>query len=123
MDLLEENSELSLFDYDWRIYSVNSNHPPQYISPDAAVSQSLINEGCMIEGDIHKSVLFQGVTVGNGTVIRESVVMPGAVVGKNVLIEKAIVPPDINIPDGTVIRSLDGKIVLVTEDMLELLAN
>ncbi|WP_080849108.1 glucose-1-phosphate adenylyltransferase [Cytobacillus gottheilii] len=123
MDLLEENSELNLFDYDWRIYSVNSNHPPQYISPDAAVSQSLINEGCVIEGDIHKSVLFQGVSVGNGTIIKESVVMPGAIVGRNVLIEKAIVPPDIVIPDGAVIRSLDGKIVLVTEDMLELLAN
>jgi glucose-1-phosphate adenylyltransferase len=35
------------------------------------------------------------------------------------LIEKAIVPGEVKIPDGTVIRSLDDEIVLVTEEMLD----
>ena len=52
MDLLDENCELDLFDHDWRIYSVNPNQPPQYISPDAEVTESLVNEGCTIEGEI-----------------------------------------------------------------------
>ena len=98
MDLLEEQCELNLFDYDWRIYSVNPNHPPQYISPNAEVKQSLINEGCTIEGDVSKSVLFQGVTIGSGSFISESVVMPNAIIGRNVLIERAIVPSNTNIP-------------------------
>ena len=60
MDLLDENCELDLFDYNWRIYSVNPNQPPQYISPEAEVKESLVNEGCTIEGFVNKSVLFQG---------------------------------------------------------------
>lgn len=118
MDLLKEECELNLFDHDWRIYSVNPNRPPQYISPDALVQESLVNEGCTIEGNIEKSVLFQGVNVGKDSKIKESVIMPDATIGQNCFIEKAIVPCDVNVPDGTVIRSLDDEIILVTKEML-----
>lgn len=121
MDLLEEDCELDLFDHGWRIYSVNPNRPPQYISPDAKVMESLINEGCTIEGEIEKSVLFQGVTVGKDATVKESVIMPDATIGSNCFIEKAIVPCDVKIPDGTVIRSFDDEIILVTEEMLKAL--
>jgi glucose-1-phosphate adenylyltransferase len=118
MDLLNENCDLDLFDQGWKIYTVNPNQPPQYISPDANIKESLINEGCTIEGEIEKSVLFQSVTIEKGSKIIESVIMPDASVGKNCFIEKAIVPCDVTIPDGTVIRSLDGEIILVTEEMI-----
>ncbi|MCM3729761.1 glucose-1-phosphate adenylyltransferase [Neobacillus cucumis] len=118
MDLLGDDCDLDLFDNDWRIYSVNPNQPPQYISSDAIVRESLINEGCTIEGKIDKSVLFQGVTIGKNSIIKESVIMPDAEIGENCLIEKAIVPGEVKIPDGTVIRSFDDEIILVTEEML-----
>nr|WP_263325330.1 glucose-1-phosphate adenylyltransferase [Neobacillus sp. Marseille-Q6967] len=118
MDLLNDQCDLDLFDHDWRIYSVNPNRPPQYISPEAVIKESLINEGCTIEGEIDKSVLFQGVSVGKGSLIKESVIMSDAEIGQNVKIEKAIVPCDIKIPDGTVIRSLDDEIILVTKEMI-----
>ncbi|MCM3093525.1 MULTISPECIES: glucose-1-phosphate adenylyltransferase [unclassified Cytobacillus] len=121
MDLLDDECELNLFDHDWRIYSVNPNHPPQYISTQAEVAESLINEGCTVEGEVEKSVLFQGVLVGKNTVIRESVIMPDAVIGENVYIEKAIVPSGMNIPDGIVITASeeDEEIILITEEMIE----
>ncbi|MEH7124206.1 glucose-1-phosphate adenylyltransferase [Bacillus sp. JJ1773] len=121
MDLLDETCELNLFDYNWRIYSVNPNHPPQYISTEAKITGSLINEGCTIEGNIDKSVLFQGVTVGQGSFIREAVVMPNAKIGKNVMIEKAIIPSNIHIPDGMMISGSmeNDEIVLVSEEMLQ----
>jgi glucose-1-phosphate adenylyltransferase len=118
MDLLEDECKLDLFDKNWKIYSVNPNQPPQYIYPEATVRESLINEGCTIEGVVEKSVLFQGVRVGKGSLIKDSVIMSGAKVGKNVRIEKAIVPCDITIPDDTVIRSLDDEIILVTNEMI-----
>jgi glucose-1-phosphate adenylyltransferase len=118
MDLLEDECKLDLFEKNWKIYSVNPNQPPQYIFPEATVRESLINEGCIIEGVIEKSVLFQGVRVGKGSLIKDSVIMSGAKVGKNVRIEKAIVPCDLTIPDDTVICSLDDEIILVTNEMV-----
>jgi glucose-1-phosphate adenylyltransferase len=121
MDLLDENCELNLFDNTWRIYSVNPNQPPQYLAPSAEVFDSLINEGCTIEGEIERSVLFQGVKVEKGAIVRESVIMPDAVIGKNAYIEKAIVPEDVHIPDGAVICGdpISNEIILVTEEVIE----
>ncbi len=120
MDLLEENCELNLFDHDWRIYSVNPNQPPQYIGRDAVVEESLINEGCVVEGDVEKSVLFQGAYVGRNSKVYQSVIMPDAVVGENVYIERAIVSSSVKVPDGARIYPDDASsdVLLVTEDYL-----
>lgn len=120
MDLLDDNSDLNISDYKWRIHTVNPNHPPQYISSDARVKESMVNEGCMISGDLEKSIVFQGVTVGQGTIIRSSVIMPDAKIGNNVYIEKAIVPSNVQIPDGMVIKPKEDsdEVVLVTEEMV-----
>lgn len=119
MDLLKEDCELDLFDDKWKVYSVNPNRPPQYISPDAIIKESVINEGCTVDGEIDHSVLFHGVSIGKDSVVKDSVVMPNVMIGTGCFIEKAIVPCDLTIPDGTVIRSFDNEIILVTKEMLD----
>ncbi|MFF3023266.1 glucose-1-phosphate adenylyltransferase [Gottfriedia sp. NPDC057948] len=118
MDLLNEDSELNIYDRDWRIYSVNPNQPPQYIAPTAIVEDSLINEGCVVEGYISHSVLFQGVTIGEGSMIKDSVVMPGCVIGKDVRIESAVVAPGMVIPDGSLLGPEKDyeEVILVTSE-------
>jgi glucose-1-phosphate adenylyltransferase len=120
MDLLEDSNELNLFDQDWRIYSVNPNQPPQFISQEAKLTDSLVNEGCVIKGNVSRTVVFQGVSIETDAVVKESVIMPDAVIGKGCFIEKAIVSSGIKIPDGSVIRpKIDGEILLVSEETLE----
>ncbi|OEH93154.1 glucose-1-phosphate adenylyltransferase [Bacillus solimangrovi] len=118
MDLLDEEPELQLKDYQWKIYSVNPNQPPQYIAPDADVKESLVNEGCFVQGTIEHSVLFPGVTVGEGSVVKDTIIMPGAEIGRNCRVEKAIVADGMKVKDGTIIAPEQGKdqIVLVAEE-------
>jgi glucose-1-phosphate adenylyltransferase len=124
MDLLREDCELNLFDHSWRIYSVNPNHPPQYISEEAEVERSLINEGCVVEGIIKHSVIFQGVTVEKGAIVEQSVVMPGARVGQNAFIKNAIVPSNVHVPSDLTILPEDGEeVILVTEERINRLIN
>ncbi len=119
MDLLEEEPELILNDYNWRIYSVNPNQPPQYIAPTATVQRSMVNEGCMVYGTVDHSILFPGVHIGEGTVIKDSVIMPGAVIGKNCRIEKAIVASDMVIEDGRKISpKLAEEVALIAEEKI-----
>lgn len=120
MDLLDDECEMDLFDYSWRIYSVNPNEPPQFISSEAVVTESLINEGSIIEGDVERSVVSQGVKIKTGAVVRESVIMQDAIIGKNAYIERAIVPNNAIIPDGAIIRGTDDPegIILVSEEIL-----
>jgi glucose-1-phosphate adenylyltransferase len=123
MDLLSVDSQLNLFENSWRIYSVNPNQPPQYIAPAAEVVESLINEGCIVEGNIYHSVLFQGSQVGQHSVIKKSVVMMDAKIGADVYIENAIIPPEMHVPDGTIIRADSEKdeVILVTNELLSAL--
>lgn len=91
MDLLEENPSFDLFDPGWKTYAGNANHPPQYISPEAKVRGSLVNEGCQIYGEVTHSVIAYGVQVGRGAVVKDAVIMPGAVIGENARVERAII--------------------------------
>ena len=91
MDLLKKDNELELYDEEWKIYSSNQVRPAQYIGREAQVKSSLIVEGCIVNGVVENSVLFQGVTVGKNTIIRDSIIMPDAQIGDNVIIDKAII--------------------------------
>lgn len=115
MDLLNKKSELNLFDYKWPIYSVNENHPPQYLAPTSSIHNSLVNEGCDIYGGIDHSVISQGVYIGEKSFIKDSVIMPDVYIGENVVLEKAIVPSGMQISDGTIIKSTDDDVLLVSK--------
>jgi glucose-1-phosphate adenylyltransferase len=119
MDLLKDETDFDLYDRKWRIYSVNPNQPPQYIAPTAQVEESLINEGCIVEGTVKHSVLFQGVTVEEGSMIQDSVIMPNARIGKHAVIERAIVAEGMVVEDHAVIRpakNKDGVILFANEE-------
>jgi glucose-1-phosphate adenylyltransferase len=119
MDLLKEETQLDLYDRNWRIYSVNPNQPPQYIAPTAQVEESLINEGCIVEGTVKHSVVFQGVTVEEGSQIQDSVIMPNAHIGRNAVIERAIIAEGMVVADDAIIRpekNKDGVILVANED-------
>ncbi|MEC1600176.1 MULTISPECIES: glucose-1-phosphate adenylyltransferase [Bacillus] len=121
MDLLKDQSELRLFERNWKIYSVNPNQPPQFISPEAQVHDSLVNEGCVVYGNVSHSVLFQGVTVGKHATVKRSVIMPDVTIGEHVVIENAIVPKGLVLPDGAVIKSEKDiqEVLLVSEEFVE----
>lgn len=108
MDLLKEDNELNLHDEEWKIYSVNPVRPAQYIGENAKISNSLVVEGCVVNGQIDNSILFQGVQIGKNTIIKDSVIMNDAKIGDNVIIEKAIVG------SGAIVRK-DCKISLGDE--------
>ena len=116
MDMLEEPTVFELEDPNWQIYAGNANHPPQYISEEADVTQSLVNEGCMVSGKVVHSVLSYNVQVGSGSIIKDSVIMPNVKIGKNVTIEKAIIGSDTVIEDGAVIGAHKTGITLIGEN-------
>ncbi|MDF2926073.1 MAG: glucose-phosphate adenylyltransferase [Paenibacillaceae bacterium] len=109
MDLLEEEPGLNLNDRSWRIYSLNPNQPAQYIAPSASVKSSILNEGCSVMGTVEHSVLFYGVRVGEGSVIRDSVIMPGAKIGKNCVVNRAIIGESTMLADGSVVGDPESK--------------
>ena len=100
MDVLDPNVPLDLLDDSWKIYSRNPVMPPHYAGPQSRIENSMIAEGCEINGMIDFSVLFAGVTVEEGAIVRDSIVMPNSVIKKGAVIEYAIVGEDCVIGEG-----------------------
>ena len=91
MDLLEEKPELDLRDGFFRIYSRNSARPPQFIGENAVIEDSMISEGCTVDGTVRHSVLSGGTVVGKGAVIEDSVIMSDVVIEPGAKVYYAIV--------------------------------
>ncbi len=95
MDLLNPNVALDVWDSRWRVYSRSPGLPPHRVLGNAVVENSMITEGCLVEGHIDFSVLFAGVKVGKGAVVRDSIIMPGAVIEEGAEVHYSIVAEDV----------------------------
>ena len=65
------------------IYTKVRDSAPCKIASTATVANSLIADGCVIEGEVRNSILFRGVKVAKGAKITNSIVFQGSVIGKN----------------------------------------
>jgi glucose-1-phosphate adenylyltransferase len=116
MDLLNVQPSLKLNEYNWRIYSVHECQSPQFISPQAHVTDSLVNEGCVIYGEVSKSILFHQVGVGCHSQLDQCVVMPNVKIGQNVKLKKVILAEGVSIPDYTEIESPANEIIVIDKE-------
>ena len=120
MDLLSDDNGLDIHDNKWRIYTVNSMWPPQYIGPQASINNALLNEGCTVFGEISNCVLFQGVYVGQNSKITNSVILPNTKIGNNVVIDKTIIGSNVIIRRNSYIGN--GRDIIVIENGREIKA-
>ncbi|MBQ4267908.1 MAG: glucose-1-phosphate adenylyltransferase [Clostridia bacterium] len=100
LDLLNPKVDLDLSDDSWKIYSRNPVAPPHFISKKAAVENSMIGEGCIIDGDVDYSILFSNVTVEEGAKVRYSIIMPGTTIKSGAVVEYSIVAENAVIDEG-----------------------
>lgn len=103
LDLLNPKLDLKLDSSDWKIYSRTGWLPPQYISENAEVENSLISDGCMVNGKLDYSVLFEDVTIEEGATVEYSLIMPGAVVKKGAHVQYAIVAENVKVGEGAIV--------------------
>jgi glucose-1-phosphate adenylyltransferase len=94
MDCLNPNVPLDLYDHNWKIYSRTPIMPPHYTGMSCKIENSMIAEGCIIDGEVDFSVLFAGVKVEDGAMVRDSIIMPNTIIKKGAVIEYAIVGED-----------------------------
>ena len=111
MEVLDpENSGIDLFNDDWKIYSRNAGMTGHKIGPNARIENSMITDGCRIDGDVSHSILYSGVKVAPGAVVKDAVVMGGSVIKEGAVVEHCIVAENAVIGENVVIGVVkDGE--------------
>ena len=106
MKLLDSEVREELFEtQDRPVFTKVRNSAPTSYSSDAKVSNSIVADGCVIEGEVENCVIFRGVKVGKGTVVRNSILLQDTYVGENVTLNCVITDKNTVIRDG---RNLSG---------------
>ena len=115
MDLLDDK-ELDLYNIkkDWKIYSEDTLGKPQLIGAKASVKNSLVTQGCVVNGEVEGSVLFSNVNVGEGAKVIDSVLMPGVLIEEGAVVKKAIIDEGVVIKAGTVVNEEAEEVTLVS---------
>lgn len=105
MALLEPENARKLFVPKRSIYTKVSNNAPVKYDLDSKVSNSLIADGCIIEGEVENSVLFRGVKVGKGAKVKNCILMQGTVVGDNAELSYLITDKNVSICENHILTS------------------
>jgi glucose-1-phosphate adenylyltransferase len=115
MDLLQKDNGFKLDNSNWPMYSRARRAKPSAVKQrvQTKTEDCLVNETCLLEGSLQRSVIFGGVEIGKLSRIHQSVVMPGVRIGRGVLIENAIIGEGAVIKDGAVIKGSADNIVVV----------
>ena len=113
MDLLDKNNLLDLNDPTWKIYTEDVTSLPHYVGPNASINGGFINQGCIIEGQVNKSILFHGVRIGPGAIVSDSVLMPGVTVEAGAVVNRVLAADGVTIGANAVVGNKNGDIQLI----------
>lgn len=116
MDLLCEDNTLNLYDRNWRIYTKNRHLPPHYIAPDSKILNTMINEGCVVEGIVENSVLFNEVHIHAKAKVGNSVLLSGTVIEEGAEVYNAVIMENVTIKAHTKIGKKHSKNVYLVSD-------
>jgi len=105
MNLLNFEIREELFGSDRKIYTKVKDSVPTVYKKGAKVKNSLLADGCVIDGTVENSILFRNVKIEAGAVVKNSIVMENGCVGKDSSLQYAITDKDVQISEG---RNISG---------------
>jgi glucose-1-phosphate adenylyltransferase len=137
IDLTATDPELNLYDTDWPIWTYQEQLPPakfvhNHEDRRGMAIESMVSGGCIISGQLERSLLFSNCRVHSWSKVAWSVLLPSVEIGRHARVSYAVIDRGCSIPEGMVIgedpeldaqrfhRSESG-IVLVTQPMLDAL--
>lgn len=82
MDLLDKKVRGEVFG-ERDVYTKVNDSAPAKFADTASVKNSLISDGCVIEGTVENCVLFRGVKIGKGTTVKNCILMTDNIIGEN----------------------------------------
>jgi len=97
MNLLNPENMQNMFLNSTPIYTKVKDSGPAKYETGSSVKNSLIADGCVIEGEVVNSVLFRGVKVGKGAVVKNCILMQNTIVGDDAELHAVITDKNVKI--------------------------
>lgn len=113
IEFLQPSIWKNFFQKDQPIFTKVMDEPPTLYAKDASIQNSMIANGCQIDGKIENSIIARGVKIGKNVVIKNSIILQKCVIEDDCILENVILDKDVMIESGRKIRvSLDSPRIL-----------
>lgn len=103
MDLIAERPAFNLFNRSWPVYTSSGQLSPARFNAGGIAGESIISAGCLIRGQVTRSVLSPGVVVDPGAVVQGSVLHDNVKVGRGAVVRGAVLDKNVEVPPGATI--------------------
>ncbi|MFE6287283.1 glucose-1-phosphate adenylyltransferase [Streptomyces sp. NPDC057877] len=103
MDLIAERPAFNLYNRSWPIYTHSGQLSPARFNAGGMASESIISAGCLIRGQVTRSVLSPGVVVDPGAVVQGSVLHDNVHIGRGAVVRGAVLDKNVEVPPGATI--------------------
>ncbi len=117
MKLLKEENRHELFG-DRSVFTKIRDSAPTKYGNNAVVKNSMIADGCVIEGEVENSILFRNVKVARGAVVKNSIVMQDTVLGENSMINCIITDKNVVIRDKKVLSGSENHPFYISKGIM-----
>ncbi len=99
--LIDRNVRQDLFNGCHPVFTKVRDRVPSYYGEDCHIDDCILADGCILEGNASKSVLFRQVTIGAGSTVEQCMVMNDTVVGENCELKCVILDKDVVVCPGS----------------------
>lgn len=123
LDLIKKSGQvgIDLYDNGWKIYTRSEDMAPVRIGETGSVLNSLICNGCKIEGRVENSVLGPGVTVRRGSTVKNSIIFTGSYIDDNTHLDTVIIDKNTYIGKNSLIGH--GLVTVPNEEKPDILSS
>lgn len=118
MDMLQPHIRQELFTSEQRVYTKTKDEPPVQYKKDADAKNSLIANGCVIEGSVENSILFRGVKIGKGVKVKNSIIMQKCDLQQDALVENVICDKNVVITQGKWLKGASNYPLIVEKGVV-----
>lgn len=108
MELMNCHTRKELFRTDRPIFTKVRDDAPCKYGLTSSVKNSLVSQGCFIEGEVENCVISKGVHIGKGTKVSNSIIMQDTEIGENCNLSYVIIDKDVKIKDGKSLMGTDS---------------
>ena len=108
MELMNYDLRQELFQKDRPIYTKVRDDAPCKYGLNSSVKNSLVSQGCFIEGEVENCVISKGVHIAEGAKVSNCIIMQDTEIGEGCELDYVIIDKDVAIQNGKSLRGTDS---------------
>lgn len=115
MDLFDSNIRRELFNAQRPIYTKVRDDMPSKYGLGSSVKNSLVAQGCVIDGSVNNCIISKGVYIGKGAKVSNCIIMQDSIVGDNTNLNYLIIDKDVKINNGRSLMGFESYPIYITK--------